>query len=224
MGLPGAGKTIFADMLAARLGAARVNADFVRENINRDLGFSDADRIEQAVRIANITNLTLTGRNRVAIVDFVNPNINTQEAFKKNVKYSLLSVWMDTIKESRFPNTNKIYQPPIDPDLVVSGWHELSSLADKADAFAHHVHTMLVGNLRRYHLRFNINCNANPSIPQKWRILDVKTGEEKLARSFFICSSQIFSGSSYDNNGMEKWNIEIFAALFWEGEHAIFLD
>ena len=48
MGLPGAGKTTLAKALAPRLNAAHYNADDVRANINKDLGFSEADRIEQA--------------------------------------------------------------------------------------------------------------------------------------------------------------------------------
>lgn len=51
MGLPGAGKTTLANGLAPRLNAAHFNADEVRANINKDLGFSEADRIEQARRM-----------------------------------------------------------------------------------------------------------------------------------------------------------------------------
>jgi adenylylsulfate kinase len=40
MGLPGAGKTALARALAPFLTAVQFNADEVRANINRDLGFS----------------------------------------------------------------------------------------------------------------------------------------------------------------------------------------
>ena len=40
MGLPGAGKTTLAQELAPLLNSVVFNADEVRKNINRDLGFS----------------------------------------------------------------------------------------------------------------------------------------------------------------------------------------
>jgi len=48
MGLPGAGKTTLSKVLAPRLNAVHFNADEVRANINKDLGFADADRLEHA--------------------------------------------------------------------------------------------------------------------------------------------------------------------------------
>jgi hypothetical protein len=51
MGLPGAGKTTLAHSLAPLLNGVIFNADEVRANINRDLGFALADRIEHARRM-----------------------------------------------------------------------------------------------------------------------------------------------------------------------------
>ena len=51
MGLPGAGKTTLATALAPRLNAVHFNADAVRANLNKDLGFEPKDRIEQARRM-----------------------------------------------------------------------------------------------------------------------------------------------------------------------------
>ena len=51
LGLPGAGKTTLASALAPLLNAVVFNADAVRENLSRDLGFSHADRIEHARRM-----------------------------------------------------------------------------------------------------------------------------------------------------------------------------
>jgi adenylylsulfate kinase-like enzyme len=50
MGLPGAGKTTFATALAPLLNAVVFNADAVRANLSRDLGFSHEDRVEHARR------------------------------------------------------------------------------------------------------------------------------------------------------------------------------
>ena len=49
-GLPGSGKTTLAKALKDRLRAVHWNADDVRANINKDLKFSEADRIEQIGR------------------------------------------------------------------------------------------------------------------------------------------------------------------------------
>ena len=43
MGLPGAGKTTLAELLVPKLCAVWFNADAVRQEINRDLGFSSED-------------------------------------------------------------------------------------------------------------------------------------------------------------------------------------
>lgn len=51
MGLPGAGKTTLARIVAARLNAVHFNADEVCANINKVLGFSERDRIEHAGRM-----------------------------------------------------------------------------------------------------------------------------------------------------------------------------
>ena len=51
MGLPGAGKTTLANALAPLLNAVVFNADAVRANLSRDLGFSHADRVEHARRM-----------------------------------------------------------------------------------------------------------------------------------------------------------------------------
>ena len=51
MGLPGAGKTTLSKFLAPRLNAVHFNADEVRANLNKDLGFAEADRIERTRRM-----------------------------------------------------------------------------------------------------------------------------------------------------------------------------
>jgi adenylylsulfate kinase-like enzyme len=48
IGLPAAGKTMLANTLAPLLNAVVFNADAVRANLSRDLGFSHQDRVEHA--------------------------------------------------------------------------------------------------------------------------------------------------------------------------------
>ena len=57
IGLPGAGKTTFAKELADRINAIHLNADEVRAELNKDLGFSPEDRLEQARRMGALSRL-----------------------------------------------------------------------------------------------------------------------------------------------------------------------
>jgi len=70
MGLPGAGKTTLARQLAPRLNAVHYNADDVRANINKDLGFSEADRVEHARRMGWLCDQVVRA-GCFAVADFI---------------------------------------------------------------------------------------------------------------------------------------------------------
>lgn len=117
MGLPGAGKTTLAEVLARRLNAVHFNADGVRENISRDLGFSAEDRVEQARRMGWLCDrVTITGH--FVIADFVCPLPATRAAFSAGGPAFV--VWMDRIASGRFADTNQLFTPPEDYDIRVS--------------------------------------------------------------------------------------------------------
>src|SRR6266700_8064184 len=80
MGLPGAGKTALASALAPLLNAVVFNADAVRANLSRDLGFSHEDRVEHARRMGWMCDRVLEA-DGTAIADFVCPTEATREAF-----------------------------------------------------------------------------------------------------------------------------------------------
>lgn len=109
MGLPGAGKTTLAKALARRLGAVHFNADEVRANLNKDLGFSEADRIEQARRMGFLCDTVVTAGG-YAIADFVCPTLETRLAFKAGG--NAFVVFVNRIIEGRFEDTNKLFDPP----------------------------------------------------------------------------------------------------------------
>ena len=114
MGLPGAGKTTLAKTLVHRIGAVHFNADAVRENINKDLGFTEADRIEQATRMGWLCDRVVESGG-IAVADFICPTEQTRAAFDAD-----FTVFVARIDKGRFEDTNRIFEPPSDPDGVVT--------------------------------------------------------------------------------------------------------
>jgi len=105
MGLPGSGKTTLANELAPTLNAKRLNADEVRKEAN-DWDFSEAGRIRQAKRMANLAKKLKDEGNNV-IADFVCPTPEARKLFPADY-----IVWVNTIKEGRFDDTNKMFIKP----------------------------------------------------------------------------------------------------------------
>ena len=105
MGLPGAGKTYFSKILFPLINAVWLNADQVRKDAD-DWDFSAEGRVRQANRMKSLAQKALDqGKNVIA--DFVCPTDKTREDFNADVL-----IWMDTIKEGRFQDTNKIFINP----------------------------------------------------------------------------------------------------------------
>jgi GTPase SAR1 family protein len=116
-GLPGSGKTTLAKELLKRTPAIHLNADDVRADLNSDLGFSLADRIEQARRMGALARL-LSLQGHVVLVDFVNPTKETRAAFGE----ADYTIWVNRIDHSRFEDTNSLWEIPEKYDLqIVSG-------------------------------------------------------------------------------------------------------
>jgi len=105
MGLPGAGKTTLADELAPLLSAKRLNADEVRKTAN-DWDFSNQGRIRQAKRMAEFA-LKLRAEGHYVIADFIAPTPEARSLFPADY-----IIWIDTIKEGRFDDTNQIFVKP----------------------------------------------------------------------------------------------------------------
>ena len=115
MGLPGAGKTHLAKRLQIHLNCAWYNADKIREQAN-DWDFTPSGRNRQAERM-NTLALFEGSRGRTVICDFVCPTGETRKQFTADI-----TIWMDTIEEGRFDNTNKIFERPTEVDYHVKSF------------------------------------------------------------------------------------------------------
>jgi len=113
MGLPGSGKTHLAERLHKHLNSAWYNADRMREMAN-DWEFSQEARQRQAMRMRTIADFE-RNQGRTVICDFVCPTTITRTLFKADV-----TIWMDTVQEGRFEDTNRVFEAPETVDHHIS--------------------------------------------------------------------------------------------------------
>lgn len=111
-GLPGAGKTTLATALSNKLNAVYFNADKIRKQYN-DWDFSVEGRIRQAARLGSLCNKSDIDGGFV-IADFVCPTTETRKVFG-----DAFIVWVNRITESRFENTNKIFESPDNANVII---------------------------------------------------------------------------------------------------------
>jgi len=110
-GLPGSGKSTFAKKLIGDKNIAYFNADDVRKMFN-DWDFTETGRIRQAQRMIGLTAYAFGS----CIVDFVCPFDEWRDDYD-------LTIWMNTIKEGRFKDTNKIFQKPTKVDYEIKNYN-----------------------------------------------------------------------------------------------------
>ena len=160
MGLPGAGKTYLAQALKTYLEThgdlfkvnlsrllnnegipsqdelnVRVdwfNADDIRRKYN-DWDFSKEGRIRQSLRMLQFA-IEYTGD--YVICDFVAPLVEMRNNFKAD-----WTIWVDTIKEGRYEDTNKAFTPPEQYDFRVT--------EQNADKWAEFIGEHILSNRRR---------------------------------------------------------------------------
>ncbi|MBV9509499.1 MAG: sulfate adenylyltransferase subunit CysN [Caulobacteraceae bacterium] len=100
-GLSGAGKSTIANLLEKRLHAEgratyTLDGDNVRHGLNRDLGFTDVDRVENIRRVAEVAKL-MTDAGLIVLVSFISPfRAERQMARELFETGEFLEVFVDT--------------------------------------------------------------------------------------------------------------------------------
>ncbi len=115
MGLPGSGKSTLAKPFTELLGGVWINADQIRERYD-DWDFTSEGRLRQAHRMKHLADgVEMAGK--IAVADFVCPTEELRKIFRADY-----TIWMDTINEGRFSDTNTIFEPPTHVDYRVEQW------------------------------------------------------------------------------------------------------
>lgn len=123
MGLPGAGKTTLAKQLAEKLNAQWFNADEIRAKYN-DWDFSAEGRIRQSQRMRSLAD---GSNNAYVIADFVAPLVEMRKIFAADY-----TIWMDTIDQGRFDDTNRVFEAPDHWDIkIINYQYDVDEIATK---------------------------------------------------------------------------------------------
>jgi len=110
-GLPGSGKTTLAKELIKHFPCLYLNGDKVRD-LFEDKDFSKEGRLRQARRMRVLADMA---PKAMVIADFVCPTKETRKIFGPH-----LSIWLNTIEDCRFKNTNKIFEIPKKANYIIS--------------------------------------------------------------------------------------------------------
>ena len=113
-GLPGSGKTTLAKKLVEILGNAdHYNADEIRDKFS-DWDFSLEGRQRQMKRMQDYSRKSVA-KDRYGVADFVCPTNELQEEFRADYL-----IFMDTIEESEYKDTNELFERPSESGLGVT--------------------------------------------------------------------------------------------------------
>ena len=155
-GLSGAGKSTIADQLEKKLHALGkhtfvLDGDNVRHGLNRDLGFTEVDRVENIRRVAEVAKLFVEA-GLITLVAFISPFRAEREMARELVAPGeFFEIFVDTPLEAcerrdpkglykkarrgelqNFTGLDSPYEPPTNPELILDALNEnASDLADR---------------------------------------------------------------------------------------------
>ena len=161
-GLSGAGKSTIANLVEQRLHEQGfhtylLDGDNIRHGLNRDLGFTDADRVENIRRVAEITSL-LIDAGVIVLASFISPfRAERQMARDMLNDGEFIEVHVDVpleVAEARdrkglyakarrgelvhFTGIDSPYEPPERPELHLDAGGDISPAAN-AETVVHHL-------------------------------------------------------------------------------------
>ena len=142
-GLSGSGKSTIANLVERRLHALGrhtyvLDGDNVRHGLNRDLGFTEADRVENIRRVGEVAAL-FADAGLITIVAFISPyRAERDEARRRLPAGEFLEIFVDTPLEAciardvkglyskaiageirNFTGISAPYEPPLEPDICL---------------------------------------------------------------------------------------------------------
>ena len=142
-GLSGSGKSTIANILERKLAAMGrhtylLDGDNVRHGLNKDLGFTDADRVENIRRVAEVAKL-MVDAGLIALVSFISPFRSERRMAREMLaEAEFIEVHVDAplaIAESRdvkglyakarageiknFTGIDSPYEPPLQPEMRI---------------------------------------------------------------------------------------------------------
>lgn len=152
-GLSGAGKSTIANLVERKLHALGrhtylLDGDNVRHGLNRDLGFTEADRVENIRRVAEVTKLMLDA-GLITLVSFISP-FRAERDMARNLagEGNFLEIFVDTplsLAEERdpkglyqkarrgelknFTGIDSPYEAPLTPEIRIDTRHESAEAA-----------------------------------------------------------------------------------------------
>ena len=152
-GLSGSGKSTIANLVEKRLYSMGhhtflLDGDNVRHGLNRDLGFSDADRVENIRRVAEVSKLMIDA-GLIVLVSFISPFRTERRTARALVEAGeFIEVFVDTplaVAEARdpkglykkarlgeikhFTGIDSVYEPPENPEIRIDTTQESSAAA-----------------------------------------------------------------------------------------------